>query len=791
MLSLRSVTLTLLLFFAAIIAIAVSTVQAQPVHTSAVTATDPIPLPIEKPLCKIAIEADGIYEIGHAELGCLHGGTADALDNLQLMHQGKAVAYTLIGDADSRLEAGESIRFYGWAFAGSRNDRQFVDHNIFWLWAGGTPLLSPIVNNAVGQYPAQTTLAATRTLEEDNTFTTTFTNEWDSFGLEPDAWYWATLDNFQRTLNITPTISADIITPTQQTLSIELLTRLHSRTADYELEISINQQITPTIVPLSSSSTAEGTIVTADITGLLIAGQNDVDIKLNAFENGLPTNNGILYVNKIDLAFDRTTAIIDGSNTIRFDAPANAEAEYQLSGFETADPEQLLAFNISNPYVPSVIGLTAADVIATSPTVVAIASDEPQASEYLVTTLPNIQSPAAIEAYVAPNLDPVNGAEWVAIAPSYWLTQTQELADYRANLNNISTHVVAWEDVANQYGYGWPVPSAIQSYFTHAYTWETPIQFGLIVGDATHNPRQRPCDCDGSWPLDETSTTHVPTDLLPIGRFIGFVPTDHKFALVDGDDEMPDIAIGRLPADDSAELDNMIAKIMQYETHLAAEPEWIHRVVGLAQTSDASGPHCELLTEMLREQPLNTELVKLCIDEIGDPELLRDAYIEQVNDGVAFTILSAGCSFGSWSNFFETADIDQFNNVGKPMIVVSNGIDGNFAYGQSRAIGEDMLKRANVGSAAHFSRTTLEYSFESVQINSRFFKAIYTDHTQTIGGAVLATKVDLRNSFGVHLDLLDASTLFGDPAMNVWFDTPLLPYSQIDTQIRLPIVINP
>ena len=115
-------------------------------------------------------------------------------------------------------------------------------------------------------------------------------------------------------------------------------------------------------------------------------------------------------------------------------------------------------------------------------------------------------------------------------------------------------------DVAHIYdafSYGIVSPQAIKDFISYAYdNWTKPApKYVLIVGDATY-------DVKDNWGAG--SVTYVPT-YLTFTEYLGETATDQWFVQVAGPDALPDLSIGRLPANSVAEAAAMVNKIIAYE----------------------------------------------------------------------------------------------------------------------------------------------------------------------------------------------------------------------------------
>ena len=87
------------------------------------------------------------------------------------------------------------------------------------------------------------------------------------------------------------------------------------------------------------------------------------------------------------------------------------------------------------------------------------------------------------------------------------------------------------------------------------------LKYLLLIGDVPHRPTQ----------ANSGNRTTIPTNYLPakINTRWGSEPTiatDTPYADLDGD-QIPDLAVGRIPADSADELAGVVRKIVRYEQH--------------------------------------------------------------------------------------------------------------------------------------------------------------------------------------------------------------------------------
>ncbi len=155
-------------------------------------------LPVGTPTFKIEVNQDGIYELTYADLDDA-GMDVDNVDpqTFEMNYRGDPVAYEFVGDDDNSFESNEKIRFYGWAFDGSRHDRLFITNNVYWLWAGGSPSVIAETDSVAGGTPVNEFISSV-TREEENHYISIYTNWKDTYPNEADSWYWDKLSPISR-----------------------------------------------------------------------------------------------------------------------------------------------------------------------------------------------------------------------------------------------------------------------------------------------------------------------------------------------------------------------------------------------------------------------------------------------------------------------------------------------------------------------------------------------------------------------------------------------------------------
>ena len=165
---------------------------------------------------------------------------------------------------------------------------------------------------------------------------------------------------------------------------------------------------------------------------------------------------------------------------------------------------------------------------------------------------------------------------------------------------------------------------------------KNPLRFLLLVGDTAGR--------------DASLEAHTPTYFARarVNVLWGSEPeiaTDNWFADLD-DDQVPDLAVGRLPVDSTGELAALIARIQHYEQH-ADHGDWRRRVNFIAGIG-GFGALADSILEMTTKKFL-TSGIPACYDTTmtyaswrspycPDPRRFHDTAVERFNEGSLFWV---------------------------------------------------------------------------------------------------------------------------------------------------------
>ena len=751
-------------------------------------------LPIGVDTYKIQVDTDGIYEISGAELAAAGMNLSQVDPNtLEMMHRGQPVAYQFIGDPADGFQPDEAIRFFGAAFTGPRLETQFVHDNVYWLWPGGTPASVVQRANAAGQgQPTLTTFRSTITREPERVFNATLTDKWHTFPNEPDAWYWEEVRQGvtpvitrNHTIHLPhPTLYGDDPTYVVELLSRDSSTAPSNRT--YVVRATINNY------PVESELIWQG-LRNINLTGsqpitTLLNGTNDVQL---VFASSL---GAWIYLNRISVEYDRwLTADTDQLLFTKQDTPGIQQ--FPVNNFSEGDPAQLLVWDVTDPLRPEQVSLDSGDISGSGPYTVTFTSDEGANGRYLATTLANVQTVKQISQYIPQSLEPVDGADWVAISHQLFISEAHRLANHRADpqFGGLTTHVTDIEDIINQFGYGLPLPESVRHFLGYALAnWPLAPNYVVLVGSGTYNPRNLECYTNASpcdiWDADQPN--FVLTDIQFVDRFQGAIPTDHTFVTLVGDDLIADMAIGRLVVDNPDEAVNVVSKIIQHDQNQLVPAEAQRRMLFVADSTDAGGNFCLENSNAGAKLPPSIPQDHLCIAQpsISEADRVRSemaALINQPDGGINILNYRGHGSVQFWVRSFPLFNVNALStgyagqvyittttnfwyNANRPVIIISaDCLDGNFAFPGRPAVSRVFMAMPDVGTAAHWSSTGLGFTFEHTVLVDALYAGAFAEGLTALGDAINHAKF-VYHSAGQHPSELYSFLLQGDPAMQLY-----------------------
>lgn len=727
----------------------------------------PMPPPPETGNFRISVDADGLYRISYAALTAA-GLNPNSVNPQQfaLSNQGTAVAIYVAGESDGHFDPNDYLEFYGQAWSS-----YYTKTNIYWLDVDGP------AGPRMGTRDVTPGNATTPTSFRATSHQETQQWRWTQHLRENRTWWWEkyTLYDNPSATQVTATLSLSLPGVAPQTQPVGVRVALASNTdypqnPDHHVRAYLNTATTVVderqwngrdLIELAGTSAANN----------LLPGANTLSLRA-VFDMGTPYAFDIYYLDWVEITYDRLYSA--ENNELYFSANTTNPWRFSVGGFVT--PAR--AFDVSNVRNPVRLlnsqlnggQIILQDTVGPNTRLYAVGDNA-------------LRTPAAIQRYTAPTLDlraANQRADYLIIAHASFMNAVQPLAQFRTSQGMV-VKVVDVDWLYDQFNAGILDPQAIKNFIDYAYhQWAGPApSFVLLVGDANFNPMGYNQAYYGPW-----EQTYVPTFNLVIDPYTGEVAVDNEFVTVSGSDILPDLYIGRMPAQTQAQVTTMVNKTIAYESTTPAA-DWRQHTLFVADNylSAAGAPDPAGNFEQIIQSVISDSIPDwYSIDRVYyDPypnrppdawryptiPQARDAVAAAINNGALFTNYVGHATIDKWAeDLWTTNDVPLLNNLDRLTIGLSmDCLDGYFDWPNRPSLAETMLEYANGGTVVHWAPTGLGVVNGHDVLHKGFFQAINSDGIDLFGSAVTVGRLNLAAQGG-YPDLVQTFMMFGDPALH-------------------------
>ena len=703
------------------------------------------------PWIKVFVDSDGLFRIDPAWLQEREIDAA-SIDprTLQLFYLGGEQAVHVHGQADGRFDPEDYLIFHG---RFRRDDKDFESifgrRNTYWLTWGrrhGRRFVERSGAPVMG-YPVSTSYWTTRHFEQDLWYEALA----DAPDDRRDHWFWHR-PVFARSPNV-PSSRIFVGELTDPDLSSDYTARIRlavhgSTNLGHHTVLKLNNH-------LLDERIWEGQVemvAAAEIASEHLR-QGTNQVLLQAFADQAKWDK-ILF-NWFEIDYRRLYRARRGY--LAFSIPPSAGHRIEVSGFSHPQVE---LYDVAN-------GIRFVDFMVEEDgtTVAATFEDRSErVSSYVMADGLHLKTPGGKPDEFSSWRTTAHRADYLIIAHPLFLAAAQRLADHRRG-DGLTVEVVSTEDLYDEFTFGRLDREAIAAFISHAYhNWQQRPAYVLFLGDATYDYRDI---------LGGGRPSFVPT-LYYHARERGHSPSDFLYALVDGDDILPDLSIGRLAAGSVEEAEQVVRKIIRYDQ----EPEpgsWRSRVLFLANFHEKglfTEPSDVLATRYT--EPLGLESVKIYAqDESPIPNRTGRSFVDALNAGVLLLNFNGHGSAGTMQFVFSSQLPDwdylsQVRNGGRlPLVLALSCFNGLFANPVVEGLAEIFTTMAEGGSIAYISASAKSFVAQNNLLAEHLFQQFFERDNLTFGPALNTAKSQVLAAHSSWETALLGMQLLGDPAQKL------------------------
>ena len=378
--------------------------------------------------------------------------------------------------------------------------------------------------------------------------------------------------------------------------------------------------------------------------------------------------------------------------------------------------------------------------------------------------------------------------QMLIVTQSGLLPEANRLADYHRTKDGLTVLVVTTEQIYHEFAGGNPDPTAIRDYVKMYYdkaiaTGGIRPEYLLLLGSGSYDYKRKKVKEGNMVPVYESPESFDPLLTYTSDDFFGLLDDKEDVNAMLPADAL-DIAIGRLPAGNLAEANQMVNKIIRYQQP-AAMGSWRMQTLFIADDRDNNlhfNDAQQITNRTAQTNPL-LNIQKVYLD--ANPVVSSsggDRY-PQVNETIVNQCFRGALlvNYTGHGNYLRLADeavftseeLKRLNNSDRLPLFITASCD--FAPHDNPAIvslGDRVLKNDSTGGIALLTTTRPVFAYSNLQMNDQYIKiGLQPDASGnylSLGKSVLRAKNTILSTTG---DVLNNRkfTLLGDPALTLAF----------------------
>lgn len=713
---------------------------------------------------KIETNRDGIYKIDPAQLAGLRLEDIDPRELRLFSSSGKVLQNTheesgaefrevpikVLGEADGNLDSGDYILFYGSSrdsYAQNVNVQSdplainpYSQNQVFWLTFGGNfgsdPLRIQIADNATEYLTTLNTTTEQKQVESE-------VQRREDYGF---TWYSERFfGNSTAEYELTTTLN-DIQSGGAQSLSFRLRQEDIMSSLQHVINVHVNG------VPVYSNE-AEGNLNFSWYgnsfytfnrpVSSLVNGQNTIRIKV------LRSTTDNLYLDWFRLSYQQPLGKGSGQKLFSHPQGENTSYRFALSG----NLSDTMIFKMNGIYQVEQLNITDNSFVSTGNT----------ATRYVMLNLSEAWTPTSVQVFDPYDLTAdTSQADNIIVSAAEFVPQAEQLASKYLDTYGVRSRVVALDDIFNQFNGGHPDPAAIRLMLKYLFQNlpQPRISSVTLLGLGTID-----------WRNHSGSSATKNKMIVWQGDY---VLSDDYFGMLNNN-SYPELAIGRYPVKNTAELEIML----QNWTNYTANPTpgwWRNSIVVLGDDLNNGSSTNEYLHTQQTEDAANTVNPSILsdrifaleyeYDEFQNKPKARDDMFKAINEGrLVWYYIGHGeyDKLGAEDYLNGATDMGRFNNHGKlPFFIASSCKVSHFDYWGFESLGQKLVMMNDLGAIASYSATRLSYPDNNHPMAKYLLNSMLNDR-HPLGFSVMTAKLRYTAS-----DSNDAVyVLLGDPVIRV------------------------
>ncbi len=401
----------------------------------------------------------------------------------------------------------------------------------------------------------------------------------------------------------------------------------------------------------------------------------------------------------------------------------------------------------------------------------------------------NFPSPTSVGSVSNQNLHALGQPDMIIVTNDALYASALSLANYHIQKNGLSVKTVKVNEIYNEYSSGTPDVSAIRNFVRMVYDKAgTDLnllpKYLLLFGDASYDYKDRIASNTNYVPTYESPNSLDPINTFNSDDYFGCLDEVEGGSMIDNNDYL-DIAVGRIPVGNATEAQNVIAKIINYQSPNSLG-NWRNEITFIADDEDGNlhFRDAEAVANFVDTTYRAYNLNKIYFDAYPRISVPGGFRYPDVKDAINRKIFSGtlimnyighgGINGLAAERVLDATDVASWDNVNKlPLFVTATCELSKFDDPAFKSVGEQILLRANGGGIAMVTTLRLVFASANRTLNENFFRNIFEPDVNgnmlTMGEVMSKVKNNILN-FSDDTNLRKF-VLLGDPSMKLNYPT--------------------
>ena len=514
-----------------------------------------------------------------------------------------------------------------------------------------------------------------------------------------------------------------------------------------------------------------------------------------SYNNNLPDDNSLLKF-QVNSSSSGTSAYLDffeinyqkelkafNDNIVFFSKDTSSIIEYDLSNFSNSNIMVFDASDYANlKIISNPILLSGGDFNFQAN------EESGKVSKYVAVGNDQFKAPINPVEVGNQNLHGItDGAKYIIISNKAFIDQANTLKKFRESeaKEKLSSIVVDVDQIYNEFSGGALDVSGIRNFIKYAYdNWSIKPEYVLLFGDGSYDYKNIEGNNNNFIPAFENYDTSLfPLNEAKYNEIYSF-PMDDYYVMVDGNDKMIDLAIGRLTVQSADDAQIAVDKIMDYEKN-TDKNLWRNLITvvaddglagvgvdeGALHTSQAEDLSNNIIPGSFDINKIYLAQYPAVITGVGRTKpQVNEAIIAAMNQGTLIVHYVGHGNEHVWAHetvFENSSSIPRLHNSRYFFLTVASCQFGYYDKGTIQSGAELLLLKENGGAIGVFSATRPVYSDQNAALNQTFYNYLLNSKRDSLNLPITVGKAYLFTKDAHYAANDEKFALLSDPALQL------------------------